>query len=275
MEEKQECKYSDLIVTPERLDFENEEGSRFVPPMQDLFIKKAGGEGVLDAGWSLHITSQGSFWLNANPMSGRGTGRCRVSIKSGELAEGAWEGQIEVKIEETLRDKVSVTPSVIPVMLVVEGKEEEEPPPPPPPPAFVCPHCGDKFDTEGELQQHIEDEHSHPPTLRRLSISSMGRGMVTTPGQDTFTYYDGTVVDLVAEAEEGARFVNWIGERSTIADVHAAVTTITMLGDYTIIANFEEAPPPPPPEEPGCWLWRLLKKLGYFLVKVYPRERAK
>ena len=256
MEEAQECKYSNLIVTPERLDFVKEVGSS--PAMQDLFIKKAGGEGVLDAGWSLHITCQGSAWLDATVMGGRGTGRSRVFIKSGELAEGAWEGQIEVKIEETLRDKVSVTPSVIPVTLVVKGKEE--PPPPPPPPAFVCPHCGDKFDSEGELQQHIEDEHSHPPTLRQLSISSMGRGMVTTPGQDNFTYDDGTVVDLVAEAEEGARFVNWIGDRSTIADVHAAVTTITMLGDYTIIANFEEAPPPPPPEEPGCWLWRLLKR---------------
>ena len=131
MEETQECKYSDLIVTPARLDFENEEGSGFVPPPQDLFIKKAGGEGVLDAGWSLHITSQGSFWLNANPMGGRGTGRSRVFIKSGELAPGGWEGQIEIKIEETLRDKVSVTPSVIPVRCVVRAKEPAEPEPPP------------------------------------------------------------------------------------------------------------------------------------------------
>jgi len=133
MEENQECKYSDLIVTPARLDFENEEGSGFVPPPQDLFIKKAGGEGVLDAGWSLHITSQGhSAWLMANPMSGRGTGRARVFIKSGELEEGGWEGQIEVKIEETLRDKVSVTPSVIPVRCVVRAKEEPAEPEPPP-----------------------------------------------------------------------------------------------------------------------------------------------
>lgn len=132
MEEQQECKYSDLIVTPARLDFENEEGSGFVPPPQDLFIKKAGGEGVLDAGWSLHITSQGSFWLIANPISGRGTGRARVFIKSGELAPGGWEGQIEIKIEDALRDKVSVTPSVIPVRLVVREKEEPVAPEPPP-----------------------------------------------------------------------------------------------------------------------------------------------
>jgi len=132
MEELQECKYSDLIVTPARLDFENEEGSGFVPPPQDLFIKKAGGEGVLDAGWSLHITCLDSkVWLDANPMGGRGTGRSRVFIKSGELAPGGWEGQIEVKIEETLRDKVSVTPSVIPVRCVVRAKEPAEPEPPP------------------------------------------------------------------------------------------------------------------------------------------------
>jgi len=131
--EEQECKYSDLIVTPARLNFENEEGSGFVPPMQDLFIKKAGGEGVLDAGWSLHITCQGlKTWLDANPMGGRGTGRARVFIKSIGMPAGGWEGQIEIKIEETLRDKVSVTPSVIPVRLVVRAKEEPAEPEPPP-----------------------------------------------------------------------------------------------------------------------------------------------
>jgi len=59
-----------------------------------------------------------------------------------------------------------------------------------------------------------------------------------------FTYDEGTVVDLVAEPEEGYRFDAWTGDVGTIADVNAAATTITMNGDYAITANFEEIPPP-------------------------------
>jgi hypothetical protein len=60
-----------------------------------------------------------------------------------------------------------------------------------------------------------------------------------------FTYDTGTVVNLVATPEEGYRFDEWTGDVGTIADVHAATTTITMNGDYSITANFEEVPPSP------------------------------
>ena len=76
------------------------------------------------------------------------------------------------------------------------------------------------------------------PAPHDLTSSSTEGGSVTEPGEDTFTYDDGTVVDLVAEAEEGYRFVNWTGDVGTIADVYAATTTITMNGDYSITANF-------------------------------------
>jgi hypothetical protein len=73
-----------------------------------------------------------------------------------------------------------------------------------------------------------------------LTISSMEGGSVTTPGEGTFTYDAGTVVDLVAEAGEGYRFVEWTGDVGTIAGVNTAVTNITMSGDYSIHATFEE-----------------------------------
>jgi len=76
------------------------------------------------------------------------------------------------------------------------------------------------------------------PAPRDLTTSSTGGGSVTEPGEDTFTYDEGTVVDLIAEAEEGYRFVEWTGDVGTIADVYAATTTITMNGDYSITANF-------------------------------------
>jgi hypothetical protein len=71
-----------------------------------------------------------------------------------------------------------------------------------------------------------------------LTISSTEGGSVTTPGVGVFTYGEGTGVDLVAEAEEGYRFVEWTGDVDTVADVHATATTITMNGDYSITANF-------------------------------------
>lgn len=75
-----------------------------------------------------------------------------------------------------------------------------------------------------------------------LTISSMEGGSVTNPGEGMFTYDEGTVVNLTAEAEQGYHFVNWTGDVRTIADVNAASTTITINDDYEIIANFSQIP---------------------------------
>jgi len=71
-----------------------------------------------------------------------------------------------------------------------------------------------------------------------LTISSTAGGSVTTPVEGTFTYDEGEVVNLVAEAEEGYRFVNWTGDVGTINDVNAATTTITMNDNYSVTATF-------------------------------------
>lgn len=75
-----------------------------------------------------------------------------------------------------------------------------------------------------------------------LTISSGEGGEVTSPGEGTFTYEEGEVVDLVAKAEEGYRFVSWTGDVSTTANVNAATTNITIYSDYSITANFEPEP---------------------------------
>jgi len=76
------------------------------------------------------------------------------------------------------------------------------------------------------------------PTEYDLTISSTEGGVVTTPGEGTFAYDDGNDVELVAEAEEGYRFVNWTGDVANIANVDDATTTITMDDNYSITANF-------------------------------------
>jgi outer membrane protein assembly factor BamB len=85
-----------------------------------------------------------------------------------------------------------------------------------------------------------------------LTTSSTAGGSVFDPGEGTFTYVEGTEVNLVAEAEEGYRFVNWTGDVDSIADVEDATTTITMDDDYSVTANFEEEPSEP--SGGGCFI---------------------
>jgi len=82
-----------------------------------------------------------------------------------------------------------------------------------------------------------------PPPSYSLTIASTGGGSVATHGEGTFTYEEGTVVNLVADADAGYRFANWTGGVGTIAGVNAASTTISMNGNYSITANFEQIPP--------------------------------
>ena len=72
-----------------------------------------------------------------------------------------------------------------------------------------------------------------------LTVDSTPGGSVTLPGEGTFTYGQGTAVNLVAEPAEGYRFVQWTGDINAISIVNAASTTVTMDGNYRITARFE------------------------------------
>ena len=77
------------------------------------------------------------------------------------------------------------------------------------------------------------------PGQYSLTISSTAGGSVTTPGEGSFARDAGTVVSLVATPATGYEFVNWTGSVGTVGNTNAASTTITMNGDYSIMANFE------------------------------------
>jgi hypothetical protein len=83
-----------------------------------------------------------------------------------------------------------------------------------------------------------------PVTEYVLNISSTEGGSVITPGEGKYPYCEeqGERVNLVATPDAGYRFVRWTGNVGTIADVNDATTTITVNGDYSITANFEEIP---------------------------------
>lgn len=77
-----------------------------------------------------------------------------------------------------------------------------------------------------------------PPPQYTLTSTSFAGGSVTQPGEGVYTYEQGTVVQLVAEAAEGYQFERWSGDVQTVASVWAAGTTITMNSNYTITARF-------------------------------------
>jgi Divergent InlB B-repeat domain len=79
----------------------------------------------------------------------------------------------------------------------------------------------------------------------RLSVSSTEGGSVTTPGEGFFVYANSTVVSLIAQPDTGYQFLKWTGNVSTIADVYAVSTNITMNDSYSITANFESWPVEP------------------------------
>jgi len=79
----------------------------------------------------------------------------------------------------------------------------------------------------------------------RLTVSSTDGGSVIVPGEGVFIREAGSVLDLVAEPDEGYQFVKWTGNVSTIGDVFTASTNITMDNSYSITADFESWQPVP------------------------------
>jgi len=123
----EKCSFSDIIITPDHLDFEIQEGASYNPPTQDLFLKKDGAG--LPASWDAEVTTQGpQVWLKLSPVSDSVPKRVRVYCKSMGMPAGGWNGEIRIV------SHVKVTPSVIPVKLKIKGEEPPEPPPEPPEP---------------------------------------------------------------------------------------------------------------------------------------------
>jgi hypothetical protein len=75
-----------------------------------------------------------------------------------------------------------------------------------------------------------------------LTISSTAGGSVTTPGEGAMVYDAGSEVSIVATPDEHYHFIGWTGtavDAGKVADPGCASTTVTVDGDYTLVANFE------------------------------------
>ena len=78
----------------------------------------------------------------------------------------------------------------------------------------------------------------HNVAVHTLTITSGIYGTVLQPGIGTFSFNQHTVVMLLAVPDLGYAFVNWTGTTAGIVDVNAALTTIQLNGNKTIMANF-------------------------------------
>jgi len=103
-----------------------------------------------------------------------------------------------------------------------------------------------------------------------LSINSTAGGSVAEPGEGTFTYDQGTVVNMKAEPQEGYRFINWSGSVDTISNVNAVATNITMEDDYYITANFVGVEAPQVGIKVGDWVKLEYTFIGWPADQTYP-----
>jgi DNA-binding transcriptional LysR family regulator len=125
------CEYSDIIVSPQELRFEVEEGSQFIPPYQDIRLEKASHNltprwtAVADAGWVYY-----------RPKSGEAPERIQVSTTTAikEMAAGVYQAHLLLGADEG----VAILPSKI-VTITLEVKAKPVPPTPPPPEPPVPP----------------------------------------------------------------------------------------------------------------------------------------
>lgn len=70
----------------------------------------------------------------------------------------------------------------------------------------------------------------------QLTVDSTDGGLVTAPGEGTFTYTKGAVVELVATAWTCYEFTHWSGD--SVADHGSRVTAITMDAARNVTASF-------------------------------------
>jgi hypothetical protein len=79
-----------------------------------------------------------------------------------------------------------------------------------------------------------------------LTVTSTDGGSVIAPGEGIFSYSPGTVVELVADPDDGYNFHAWIGDIEGITDPSSASTNITINGDCSVTASFAEEGGPNP-----------------------------
>lgn len=112
--EELKCEWTDLSITPTNLVWELDADSVFTPPFQQLRIKSV-GVGTLSSRWSIHSDAS---WLTVSPDNGEGGGWVVVHVKITGLVAGIYVALLTFSSDVN----IEITPSIIPVKLVLKGK---------------------------------------------------------------------------------------------------------------------------------------------------------
>jgi len=94
------------------------------------------------------------------------------------------------------------------------------------------------MDSDKSITAEFDEED--PVEEYDLTVGSTGGGEVVQPGEGTFEYEHGEVLLIEAVPADDYEFVEWSGDTETIGNPNAWLTTIEMVDDHEITANFAE-----------------------------------
>ncbi len=96
---------------------------------------------------------------------------------------------------------------------------------------------------EGAMDMDAVTVKIDPKVTLRLT-SAPGGGIGNTAdiaGEGDYMFDTGKVVAIKAVANPGMQFAGWVGDTAKVADVDDATTTVTMMGNYDIVAVFADS----------------------------------
>jgi len=132
--ENRSCPYSNIIVSPQKLLLETQEGSQFVPPSKFITLEKETHDN--SPSWEMRLLPGGD-WVSLYPKSGKlstSKKQVRVSVKSIGMPAGTYKATIEVVSSSGVEVKPSPYVEVVLEVYPVAPPEPEPQPEPQPEP---------------------------------------------------------------------------------------------------------------------------------------------
>ena len=117
------CKYANIIVTPAKLEFEVDEGWKFIPPYQYIRIAKD-GPGI-PPHFSISIDED---WLSISPYAGEAPRNVRVGCDSPGMKAEVYRAHVRV-VSADFSQVVEVVLTILPKLIADPAPVIPEPTP--------------------------------------------------------------------------------------------------------------------------------------------------
>jgi hypothetical protein len=239
------CTYGDILVSPQEINFEIEQGA-YLPPYQYVMLAKTG-----DGNNPNFVARAYAEWLTVHVMNGEYTVPGSVRLGLTTVAKNYLVGKYNVYLTIQNTSGTAVLPSPI-VTVTLKVKPKPGPPGPPPLPLnivtvdmpagvqnepYVC-----QFNAEGGTPPYYwsYSESSYIPY--GLSLDAVTGELKGIP--ISFGSYGITIIVKDSTSNESKR-------------------------DYTLQLSQAPEPPPPPPTPPNS-IWETIKRIiGWILEHIF------